>query len=127
MKKVLATVAALGLVVGVTANALALDEPGRVSESEATTAPRVAAPTAPGVALWSVAGQWALAGAYVSKGMGRPGGAAIQSGGGTEPDSNDSIYYVVQFLPFGSDERYNSMESHKLLTEVAQEYLQAVG
>ena len=51
MKKVLATVAALGLVVGVTANALALDKPGRVSESEATTAPRVAAPTAPGVAL----------------------------------------------------------------------------
>jgi hypothetical protein len=100
MKKVLATVAALGLVVGVTTNALALDKPGRVSESEATTAPRVAAPTAPGVALWSVAGQWALAGAYVSKGMGGPGGAAIQSGGGTESDSNDAWYlYSFKVLP----------------------------
>jgi hypothetical protein len=45
----------------------------------------------------------------------------------TEPDSNHSIYHVVQFLPFGSDERYNSMESHKQLTEVTVEYLQAVG
>ena len=45
----------------------------------------------------------------------------------TEPDSNHSIYYVTQFLPFGSDERYNSMESHKQLTEVTREYLQAVG
>ena len=100
MKKVLATVAALGLVVGVTTSALALDQPGRVSESEATTAPRAAAPTAPGVALWSVAGQWALAGAYVSKGMGGPGGAAIQSGGGSESDSNDAWYiYSFKILP----------------------------
>jgi len=107
MKKVLATVAALGMVVGVTANALALDEPGRVSESEATTAPRVAAPTAPGVALWSVAGQWALAGAYVSKGRGgvpglptsdqTPGGAAIQVSQG---DANDAWYlYSFKILP----------------------------
>ncbi len=63
MKKVLATVAALGLVLGVTANAFALDEPGKAATSEADTAPRVAAPTAPGVALWSVSGQWVLAGA----------------------------------------------------------------
>ena len=100
MKKVLATVAALGLVLGVTANALALDKPGRASEVEATTAPRVPAPTAPGVALWSVSGQWALAGAYVSKGMGGPGGAAIQSGGGTESDSPDAWYiYSFKILP----------------------------
>jgi hypothetical protein len=101
MKKVLATVAALGLVVGVTTSALALDQPGRVSESEATTAPRVAAPTAPGVALWSVAGQWALAGAYVSKGMGGPGGAAIQgSGGSTFSESPDAWYiYSFKILP----------------------------
>ncbi|NOQ66040.1 MAG: hypothetical protein GQ556_02330, partial [Desulfobacterales bacterium] len=49
MKKVLVTVAALGLVFGVAANALALDKPGRASESEATTAPVVAKATAPGV------------------------------------------------------------------------------
>ena len=36
MKKVLATVAALGLVLGVTANALALDKPARASEVEST-------------------------------------------------------------------------------------------
>jgi len=77
MKKVLATVAALGLVLGVTANALALDQPGRASESEATTAPRVPEPTAPGVALWSVAGQWVLAGALVSNGLGNAGDANV--------------------------------------------------
>jgi hypothetical protein len=107
MKKVLATVAALGLVAGVTTTAFALDQPGRVSESEPTTAPRVAAPTAPGVALWSVAGQWALAGAYVSKGMGGPGGAAIQSTAPvgsdsdiTESDSNDAWLHGMD-VPLG--------------------------
>jgi hypothetical protein len=101
MKKVLATVAALSLVVGVAANALALDQPGRASEVEATTAPRVPTPTAPGVALWSVAGQWALAGAYVSKGMGGPGGAAIQGDGGqTVSDAPDAWYiYSFKILP----------------------------
>ena len=76
MKKVLVTVAALGLVFGVAANALALDKPGRASESEATTAPVVAKATAPGVALWSVTGQWVLAGAWIGNGMpGQAGGA----------------------------------------------------
>jgi len=70
MKKVLVTVAALGLVFGVAANALALDKPGRASEAESVTAPRVAKATAPGVSLWSVAGKWVLAGAYLSKSMG---------------------------------------------------------
>jgi hypothetical protein len=96
MKKVLATVAALGLVLGVTANALALDQPGRAQEVEATTAPRVAEPTAPGVALWSVAGQWVLAGAYLSNGLGAPGGADLWNSDG----SNDAFYiYSFKMLP----------------------------
>ena len=70
MKKVLVTVAALGLVFGVAANALALDKPGRSTEVEATTAPRVPTATAPGVARWSVSGQWVLAGAYISAAQG---------------------------------------------------------
>ena len=45
MKKVLVTVAALGLALGVASNALALDKPSRSTEVEATTAPRV--PTEP--------------------------------------------------------------------------------
>ncbi len=96
MKKVLATVAALGLVLGVTANALALDKPGEQAEVETTTAPVVAQPTAPGVALWSVAGQWVLAGAYLSPGEGNPAGAHL-----TEPaDSNDAWYlYSFKILP----------------------------
>ena len=77
MKKVLATVAALGLVLGVTANALALDKPSRASQSEADTAPRVPEPTAPGVALWSVAGQWVLAGAFLENGLGNAGDANV--------------------------------------------------
>jgi len=77
MKKVLVTVAALGLVFGVAANALALDQPGRASVSEPTTAPRVPAPTAPGVALWSVSGQWVLAGAYLRNGLGNAGDANV--------------------------------------------------
>ena len=95
MKKVLATVAALGLVLGVTANALALDQPGRASEVESTTAPRVAQPTAPGVALWSVAGQWVLAGALFQNGEGRPGGASLTGETGT-----DAFYiYSFKILP----------------------------
>jgi len=95
MKKVLATVAALGLVLGVTANAFALDEPGRASEVESTTAPRVAQPTAPGVALWSVAGQWVLAGALFQNGLGLPGGASLTGETGT-----DAFYiYSFKILP----------------------------
>ena len=95
MKKVLATVAALGLVLGVTANALALDQPGRASEVESTTAPRVPQPTAPGVALWSVAGQWVLAGALFQNGLGLPGGASLDGETGT-----DAFYiYSFKILP----------------------------
>ncbi|MGB3649392.1 MAG: hypothetical protein WA992_12780 [Desulfobulbales bacterium] len=95
MKKVLATVAALGLVLGVTANALALDQPGRASEVESTTAPRVPEPTAPGVALWSVAGQWVLAGALFQNGLGLPGGASLNDETGT-----DAFYiYSFKILP----------------------------
>ena len=44
MKKVLATVAALGLVLGVSANALALDKPGRASEVESESADKIIKP-----------------------------------------------------------------------------------
>jgi hypothetical protein len=98
MKKVLATVAALGLVFGVAANAMALDKPARASEAEEPdTQARVPAPTAPGVALWSVAGQWVLAGAYLDKGYGGPGGAAVNGAPGA---SNDAFYvYSFKILP----------------------------
>jgi hypothetical protein len=96
MKKVLSTVAALALVAGVASNALALDKPSRASEVPATTAPRVATPTAPGVALWSVAGQWVLAGAYVDGGKGNPGGADVQD----QYSANDAFYiYSFKILP----------------------------
>jgi hypothetical protein len=97
MKKVLATVAALGFVFSVAATASALDRPGRASEVEATTAPRVAEATAPGVALWSVSGQWVLAGAYLSKGMGQPGKAGLKA---DRSDSPDAFYiYSFKVLP----------------------------
>ncbi|MBE9520835.1 MAG: hypothetical protein IME97_06870, partial [Proteobacteria bacterium] len=96
MKKVLSTVAALALVAGVASNALALDKPSRASEVEVTTAPRVPTPTAPGVALWSVAGQWVLAGAYVDGGKGNPGGADVQD----QYSANDAFYiYSFKVLP----------------------------
>jgi hypothetical protein len=99
MKKVLATVAALGLVLGVTATAFALDTPGKGATSESTTAPRVPTATAPGVALWSVSGQWTLAGAYLSSGLGHPGGAAVvQDSYGRE--AADAFYiYSFKILP----------------------------
>ena len=93
MKKVLATVAALGLVLGVTATAMALDQPGAAATTEATTAPRVPEPTAPGVALWSVSGQWVLAGAYLSDGYGAPGIAAIYD----EPETGADPFYIYSF------------------------------
>ena len=98
MKKVLSTVAALALVAGVASNAMALDKPGRASESEATTAPRVPTPTAPGVALWSVAGQWVLAGALVNGGTGdaNAGGADVKD----LYDTTDAWYlYSFKILP----------------------------
>jgi len=104
MKKVLSTVAALALVAGVASNALALDKPGRASESEATTAPRVPTPTAPGVALWSVAGQWVLAGALVNGGVGDgvvgAGGVAnpgIVGGANVHNNDNTDAWYVYSF------------------------------
>jgi len=102
MKKVLATVAALGLVVGVTANALALDKPSRATEVESVTAPAVPKATAPGVALWSVSGQWVLAGAYLSRGLGAPGAAAVGGvvGSSSYSDSSDAFYiYSFKVLP----------------------------
>jgi len=101
MKKVLATVAALGLVVGVTANALALDKPSRATEVESITAPDVPKATAPGVALWSVGGQWVLAGAYLSRGLGAPGQAAVGGEGSSGySDANDAFYiYSFKILP----------------------------
>ena len=98
MKKVLSTVAALALVAGVASNAMALDKPGRASEVPATTAPRVPTPTAPGVALWSVAGQWVLAGALIGGGVGDPnsGGADVKS----QFDNTDAWYiYSFKILP----------------------------
>ncbi|MDH3392151.1 MAG: hypothetical protein OEL85_10190, partial [Desulfobulbaceae bacterium] len=96
MKKVLATVAALGFVLSVAATASALDKPGLAAETESTTAPVVAQATAPGVALWSVTGNWVLAGAYLSNGLGSPGGADVQN----EYDSNDAFYiYSFKVLP----------------------------
>jgi hypothetical protein len=97
MKKVLVTVAALGLVLGVTATAFALDQPGKAAEVEATTAPVVPQPTAPGVALWSVTGSWTLAGAYLSDGYGAPGGAVLC---GDDESSADPFYlYNVKVNP----------------------------
>ena len=44
----------------------------------------------------------------------------------SKPDSENPAYAVVQFLPFGSDERYNSMQSYEQLKELSEEYLQSV-
>ena len=41
-------------------------------------------------------------------------------------DSENPAYAVVQFLLFGSDERYNSMHSYEQLKELSEEYLQSV-
>jgi hypothetical protein len=98
MKKVLATVAALGLVLGVAGNVLALDKPGEAATAEPTTAPRVPQPTAPGVALWSVSGVWNLTGAYISNANGDTG-----DGGHVEintSEGNDDFYiHTFKILP----------------------------
>jgi hypothetical protein len=44
----------------------------------------------------------------------------------SNPDSKNLPYAVVQFLVFGSDERYNSMQSYEQLKELSEEYLQTV-
>lgn len=94
MKKVLATVAALGLVLGVAGNVLALDKPGAAATSEATTAPRVAAPTAPGVSLWSVSGVWSLAGAYISNAN---GSSHVETN--SETGNDDFYIHSFKILP----------------------------
>jgi hypothetical protein len=99
MKKVLATVAALGLVLGVTATAFALDTPGKASTGEADTMPRVPQATAPGVALWSVSGEWVLAGAYLSNGLGMPGGAAVQQDSYGREAADAFYIYTFKVLP----------------------------
>jgi len=40
--------------------------------------------------------------------------------------SENPAYVVVQFLPFGSDERYNSMHTYEQLKELSAEYLQSI-
>jgi hypothetical protein len=44
----------------------------------------------------------------------------------SKPDSESPVYAVVQFLIFGSDERFNSMHSYEQLKELSEEYLQTV-
>lgn len=41
----------------------------------------------------------------------------------SDPVSEDPSYVVIQFLPFGTDERYNSMESYDLLGALIEEIL----
>jgi hypothetical protein len=40
----------------------------------------------------------------------------------TEATENREGYAVVQFLPFGTDERYNSMRAHDQLQKLDKEY-----
>ena len=44
----------------------------------------------------------------------------------SKPDTENPAYAVVQFLPFGSIELYNSMHSYKQLKELSEEYLKSV-
>ena len=43
-----------------------------------------------------------------------------------DSETNLPLYTAVQFLPFGSDERYNSMESYTLLNDLTEEYMKKV-
>ena len=43
-----------------------------------------------------------------------------------ESKTNSPLYAAVQFLPFGSDERYNSMDSYTQLNALTEEYMQKV-
>ena len=96
MKKVLVTIAALGLVLGVTATAFALDQPGAQAQVPQEQKVVTAAPTAPGVALWSVNGSWVLAGAYLSDGLGLPGGVSATGSG---PGADAFYIYSFKILP----------------------------
>jgi hypothetical protein len=96
MKKVLVTIAALGLVLGVTATAFALDQPGAAATVPQEQAIQKATPTAPGVSLWSVKGEWGLAGAYLSDGLGMPGGASLTGSG---PGADAFYIYSFKLLP----------------------------
>lgn len=42
------------------------------------------------------------------------------------PNGEKPAYVAVQFLPFGSDDRYNSMENYSRLDALTQEYTQKV-
>jgi hypothetical protein len=41
----------------------------------------------------------------------------------SDPISERPAYIVVQFLPFGTDERYNSMECYQQLIDMIEQYL----
>ena len=43
-----------------------------------------------------------------------------------EAEANSPIYAAVQFFPFGSDDRYNSMESYTQLNDLTEEYMKKV-
>jgi len=43
-----------------------------------------------------------------------------------DPTNEQPAYAAVQFLPFGSDERYNSMQSYEQLDALTMEYMQKV-
>ena len=55
-----------------------------------------------------------------------PGKKKIQVKGNviwsTEATENREGYAVVQFLPFGTDERYNTMRSHDQLLKIEKKY-----
>ncbi len=93
MKKILSTVAALGLVVGFAATASALDVPQKV---ETTSAPAAVKPTAPGVDLFSVTGSWSLAGAWLS-------------------DKNDDGYHWKPALHDDSNENVGTVWLHSFI------------
>jgi hypothetical protein len=97
MKKVLATVAALGLVAGIATTASALDVP---QTAPATGLQKAAAPTAPGVSFFSVTGDYSLAGAYLSNGNGLGGGADLFYATGSDENPDDTWYiHTFKLMP----------------------------
>lgn len=65
-------------------------------------------------------------GAFVELIIMIPGRKKIQVKGNviwsTEATENREGHAVVQFLPFGTDERYNTMRSHDQLLKIEKEY-----